>query len=79
MFQATKEINLQDGRPESQKILYVWENIGEFYKTKQQENIDIEQRELTDVDDKWPSILQSDVIRAISDIKRKKAIGDVTY
>ena len=58
--------------------LKVWENyITEFYdRPNRPENLDVEPEEEVDTDEKGPYIWQSEVEKAIKEMRNKKATGD---
>jgi hypothetical protein len=59
-------------------VLKIWENyITELYdRLNRPETLDIEPEEEVDTDEKGPYILQSDVEKAIKEMRNKKATGD---
>jgi hypothetical protein len=60
------------------QVLKIWENyITELYnRPNRPETIEIEPEEEVDTDEKGPYILQSEVQKAIKEMRNKKAIGD---
>jgi hypothetical protein len=60
------------------QVLKIWENyITELYdRPNQPETLDVEPEEEVDTDKKGPYILQSEVVKAIKEMRNKKATGD---
>lgn len=48
----------------------------ELYKTKQQDNIDIEQEKPIEENDKRPCIMKVEIVRPTNNMRRKKAMAD---
>ena len=60
---------------EQSQVLKVWENyVTELYDRP--ETLDVEPEEEVDTDEKGPYILQSEVVKAIKEMRNKKATGD---
>jgi len=59
-------------------VLKIWENyLTELYdRTSQPETLEVEPEEEVDTDEKGPYILQSEVEKAIKEMRNKKATGD---
>ena len=59
-------------------MLKIWENyITELYdRPNRPENLEIEPKEEVDTDEKGPHVLQSEVEKAIKEIRNRKATGD---
>ena len=75
-------IGIEDSRGnrivELSQVLKIWENcITELYdRPNRPETLDVEPEEEVDTDEKGPYILQSEVEKAIKEIRNNKATGD---
>ena len=60
------------------KVLTIWENyVTELYdRPNRPETLEVEPEEEVDTDEKSPYILQSEVEKAIKEMRNKKATGD---
>jgi hypothetical protein len=59
-------------------VLKIWENyITELYdRPNRPETLEVKSEEVVDTDEKGPYILQSEVEKAIKQMRNKKATGD---
>ena len=64
---------------DQKKVLKNWENyVTELYdRPNRPETLEVEPEEEVDTDEKGPCILQSEVEKAIKEMRNKKATGDV--
>ena len=86
MYMKTKELGWKEPIEDSQgnrvveqsQVLKIWENyITELYdRPNRPETLDVEPEEEVDTDEKGPYILQSEVEKAIKEMRNKKATGD---
>jgi hypothetical protein len=80
--QGIQNIGIEDSKGngiiEQIQVLKFWENyITELHdRTKRPETPEFESEEQVDADEKGPYILQSEVLRAIKEMRNKKATGD---
>ena len=67
-----------NGIVELSQVLKIWENyITELYdRPNRPETLDVEPEEEADTDEKGPYILQSELEKAIKEMRNKKATGD---
>jgi hypothetical protein len=65
-------------RVQQSQVLKIWENyITELYdRPNRPETLDIKPEEEVDTDEKGPYILQSEVEKALKEMRNKKATGD---
>jgi len=63
---------------EKSQVMKIWENyIKEIHdRSNRPETLEVEPEEEVDADEKGPNILQSEVEKAIKEMRNKKAIGD---
>ena len=63
---------------DQRQVLKIWENyIGELYdRPNRPETLEVEPEEEVDTDEKGSHILQSEVEKAIKEMKNRKATGD---
>ena len=79
---AVRSFGIEDSRGQlisgQAEMLKVWESyIGELYdKEHRPQHINIEREDVIDEDERGPSILTTEVEKAIKDMKRNKATGD---
>jgi hypothetical protein len=78
--QGIQSIGIEDSkrnRVDQVQVLKVWENyITELYdRTNKPDTIEVEPAEEVDTDEKGPHILQSEVEKAIKEMRKRKAIG----
>jgi len=59
-------------------VLKIWENyVTELYdRPNQLETLEVEPEEEVDTDEKGPFILQSEVVKAIKEMRNRKTTGD---
>jgi hypothetical protein len=80
--QRIQNIGIKDSQEnrivEQSQVLKIWENyITELYdRPDQPETLEVEREEEVDTDEKGPYILQSEVEKAIKEMRNKKATGD---
>ena len=80
--QGIQNIGIEDSqgnrRVEQSQVLKIWENyITELHdRPNRQETLEVEPEEEVDADEKGSYILQSEVQKAIKEMRNKKATGD---
>jgi hypothetical protein len=81
-IQGIKNIGIEDSKGkrigEQIQVLKIWENyISELYdRSNRPETLKVEPEDEADTDEKGPYIFQSEVEKAVKEIRNKKAIGD---
>ena len=79
---ATRTFGIKDNQgnivTDHRQALRIWEKyIQDLYDSENRpRDIEIEVEDELDEDDKGPTILKSEVVKAIKDMRRKKATGD---
>ena len=78
--QGIQNIGIEDSQGkrivDQNQVLKIWENYTELYdRHNQPETLEVESEEEVDTDEKGPYILQSEVQKAIKDMRNKKAKG----
>ena len=80
--QGIQSIDIEDSQGnrivDQRQVLKIWENdITELYDLPNRpETLEVEPEEEVDTDEKGPHILQSEVEKAIKDLRNRKATGD---
>ena len=79
--QGIQNIGIEDSQGnrivQQNQVLKIWENyITELQgRPNRPETLEFEPEEEVDTDEKWPYILQSEVVKAIKEMRNKKAAG----
>ena len=79
--QGIQSIGIEDSqgnRIDQRQVLKIWKNyITELYvRPNRPETLEVEPEEEGDTDEKGPRILQSEVEKAIKEMRNRKATGD---